>query len=174
MNFCSHCGSNRIALSIPIGDSIARYCCPDCGTVHYQNPKIIVGCLPIYEGKILLCKRAIAPRLGFWNLPAGFMENGERAEQGAARETLEEANCVVNITRLHSIYSIPHTNQVYLIFLADMTSAEYSATSESSEVNLFDEKDIPWDMLAFSSTRFTLEKYIENKEATQVHIGSFS
>ncbi len=95
MKFCSHCGSSRIEWRVPDGDTLPRFVCADCGTIHYQNPKIVVGCLPEWEGRVLLCKRAIEPRYGLWTLPAGFLENGETIVAGALRETLEEAHARV-------------------------------------------------------------------------------
>ena len=111
--------------AIPPGDSLPRHICSGCGTVHYSNPKIIVGALPIWEGKILLCKRAIEPRLGKWTLPCGFMENAETAEEGAIRETVEEAKANIKITNLQSVYSIPQINQVYLVFLAELLDLNF-------------------------------------------------
>ena len=118
MNFCSNCGSSKIDYKIPEGDSFHRIVCNDCNRVFYENPRIIVGCLPILGNKVMLCKRAIQPQAGLWNLPAGFMENGEKAEIGAARETLEESQAKVEIIKLHVVFSLPKVNQVYLHFLA--------------------------------------------------------
>lgn len=175
MNFCSNCGSDSLEFKIPEGDNYARFVCNNCGTIHYQNPKIIVGCLALHQEQVLLCRRAIEPRYGFWNLPGGFMENGETVEQGAQRETLEETNASVDIIRLHSVYNIPHVNQVYLHFLANMEEPYFTETSESLEVKLFTPSEIPWDEIAFSSTTFSLQKYFEYKETQYppVHIGEF-
>ncbi len=174
MNFCSHCGSNRLTYEIPAGDYRSRYCCQQCGTIHYQNPKLVVGCLPLYQDKILICKRAIEPRYGFWNLPAGFLENGETVEEGALRETWEEACAQVEITKLHCLYNLPHVNQVYLFFLSHLTSPKFACGSESLEVKLFSEDDIPWDKIAFSSNKFALEKYVLYKEKYEgIHIGTY-
>jgi ADP-ribose pyrophosphatase YjhB (NUDIX family) len=136
-----------------------------------------VGCLVTSGKKILLCKRAIQPQYGLWNLPAGFMENHERAEEGAMRETLEESNARVRIVKLHALYSLPAVNQVYLHFLArlNLLESEIHPTKESLEVRFFDRADIPWDEIAFQSTTFALEKYFEaGDDFTGVHIGSFS
>lgn len=146
--------------------------CLNCGTIHYINPRLIVGCITVVDDKILLCRRAIDPCSGKWNLPAGFMELNETAEEGARRETLEEASADVRIERLHCIYSIPHVNQVYLIFLANLKNGNYKPGLESLEVKLFDESDLPWDDLAFTSNVFALQKYFENKNYTGTHIGS--
>lgn len=135
---------------------------------------MVVGCLPVFEDKILICRRAIEPRYGLWNLPAGYLENHETVEEGAARETWEEANAVVKIVKLHCIYNLPHINQVYLHFLAHLKSGKIACGNESLEVKLFDIKDIPWNQLAFSSSKFALEKYIEYKESYPgIHIGTY-
>ncbi|WPP52809.1 NUDIX hydrolase [Catalinimonas niigatensis] len=175
MNYCSNCGSNQLVFEIPEGDNRARYMCQQCNTIHYQNPKLVVGCLPVYEDKILICRRAIAPCYGLWNLPAGYLENEETVEEGAIRETWEEANTQVEVIKLHCIYNLPHINQVYLHFLAKLKNPYFSCGSESLEVKLFEEKDIPWNHLAFSSSKFALKKYIQFKENFPgVHIGTFN
>jgi ADP-ribose pyrophosphatase YjhB (NUDIX family) len=174
LNFCSNCGSDKISLKIPEGDTYERFVCTSCGRIYYQNPRIIVGCLPIYNDKILLCKRAIQPQLGLWNLPAGFLENGEKAEDGAARETLEETNADVEILKLHVVFSLPKVNQVYLHFLARLKNDWFGPTRESLEVRLFDLNEIPWDDIAFHSSTYAIEKYIEYGENFQgVHVGSY-
>ena len=148
--------------------------CLNCGTIHYANPRPIVGCIPLVHDKILLCRRAIDPYSGKWNIPAGFMELNETAEEGARRETMEEACADVCIERLHCVYSIPHVNQVYLIFLARLKDENYKPGVESIEVKLFDEADLPWNDLAFTSNIFALRKYVENKGNTGTYIGSYS
>ncbi len=175
MNFCSNCGSDRLTIEVPEGDTFERIVCANCQFIHYQNPKIIVGCVVIEDDKVLLCRRGIEPRYGMWNLPGGFMENGETVEEGARRETLEETNAHVEIVRLHSVYNLPHVNQVYLHFLARFQKLHYSTTPESTEVALFSESEIPWDNIAFSSTTFSLQKFFENRNHTtfQVHMGVF-
>ncbi|MES2628233.1 MAG: NUDIX hydrolase [Bacteroidota bacterium] len=172
MKYCCECGSDALTFAIPCGDNRERFICSDCDVVHYHNPRIIVGVLAVFEGKVLLCRRAIEPRLGLWNLPAGFLENGESAEKGAARETYEEALAEVNIERLHCVFSIPSGNQVYLHFFATMPTGEFGVTSESTEVKLFAEHEIPWNEIAFSSTAFALKKYFEHPSHTGTHIGS--
>src|SRR5690606_27510596 len=139
--------SNSLVYTIPGGDTRARYCCSHCGTIHYQNPKIVVGCIPVFEDKILLCRRAIEPRYGLWNLPAGYLENGETVEEGALRETREEASIEVELVRLHSIYNLLHVQQVYLFFLAKMHSPQCACGAESLEVQLFEEMHLPWNQL---------------------------
>ncbi|MEH0155142.1 NUDIX hydrolase [Limibacter armeniacum] len=174
MNFCSHCGSQEIRFEIPADDTFMRHICSNCGTIHYQNPKMVVGCLPLYKGKVLMARRAIEPRLGLWNLPAGFMENGEKAEEGAIREVWEETEAKVKIDRLHALYSLPQFNQVYLHFIGELESDQFAKrTSESLEVKLFDFDEIPWDEIAFESSTFALKKYLKNPDSEKVHIGYF-
>ncbi|EAR62935.1 NUDIX hydrolase [Neptuniibacter caesariensis] len=163
MKFCSNC-AGPLDLTIPAGDNLPRHVCSQCGMIHYQNPKIVTGCLPVFEDKVLLCKRAIEPRKGYWTLPAGFMENGESTEEGALRETFEEANAKVEISHLYTQTSIVHVNQVQLIYLATMPVAEYSASAESLEVRLFSEKDIPWEELAFTTIRNALTYYFADRK----------
>jgi len=122
----------------------------------------------------MLCKRAIEPQKGLWNLPAGFLENGEKAEEGAARETLEESNARVDIIKLHLVFSLPKVNQVYLHYLARLRNRDFGPTKESSEVRLFKIAEIPWDDIAFHSTSFALEKFIEfGRDFQGVHLGSY-
>ena len=123
---------------------------------------MVVGCLPVYDYKVLICKRAIEPCLGKWNLPAGYLENNETAEEGAIRETKEEANAEVDIVRLHCIYSIPHVNQVYLIFLAKLKNLNFSPGFETSETKLFDKNEMPWKDIGFTSSKYAIMKYFEN------------
>lgn len=149
---------------VPEGDSLTRAVCKACGIVHYQNPKIVVGCLPTLGNKILICKRAIEPRYGLWTLPAGFMENNESAAEGAAREALEEANAKVEIEDLYTVYSIPHISQVYMMFRARLVDPNVSAGIESLEVKLVDEGQIPWDQLAFAMVKRTLTHFLEDRK----------
>ncbi len=176
MNYCSHCGSADIVYKIPENDNFKRWVCLNCGKVFYENPRIIVGCLVTSRDKILLCKRAIQPQYGLWNLPAGFLENHERAEEGAKRETFEESKARVEIVKLHALYNLPAVNQVYLHFLARFVeSSRIGPTKESLEVCFFDPKDIPWKEIAFKSTTFALKKYFEKGDDFQgVHIGSYN
>ena len=149
---------------VPEGDSLPRAVCDACGLIHYQNPKMVVGCLATFEDRILICKRAIEPRCGLWTLPAGFMENNESASEGAAREALEEANARVEITDLYTVYSIPHISQVYMMFRARLLDPDISAGAESLEVKLATEAEIPWDQLAFTLVRRSLEHFIEDRK----------
>ena len=173
MKFCSNCGA-AVALKIPPGDSLLRHVCDACSTIHYQNPKMIVGCIAEWEHRILLCRRAIEPRHGLWTVPAGFMENGETTAQGAARETLEEANARVEIGPLYAMYNIPHINQVYILFRARLLDLDFSAGAESLEVQLFDEADVPWETLAFATVRNTLTHYYADRKAGEYrfHLGT--
>jgi ADP-ribose pyrophosphatase YjhB (NUDIX family) len=175
MKFCSECGA-AVERRIPPGDSLPRYVCPACHTIHYQNPKVVVGCIPEWEDRILLCRRAIEPRYGMWTVPAGFLELGETTPAGALRETLEEANARVEVGQLYALYSIPHISQVYLIFRARLLDLAFSAGAETTEVALFAEQDIPWEQLAFATIRKTLQHYYEDRRAGsyQVHVGTIS
>ena len=144
---------------IPAGDTHERDVCATCGFVNYVNPKIVTGSIVRYEDKILLCRRAIEPRIGFWTLPAGFMELGETTEQAAMREAQEEANANIVIDRLLAIYTIPRIAQVQIMYLAHLETPVFSAGPESLEVMLADWAEIPWDELAFPSVRWALEQY---------------
>ena len=173
MKFCSDCGA-AVSLKIPAGDSLPRHVCDACATIHYQNPKMIVGCIAEWENRILLCRRAIEPRMGLWTVPAGFMENGETTAQGASRETLEEANARVEVGPLYAMYNIPHINQVYILFRARLLDLDFSAGAESLEVKLFDEADIPWEQIAFATVRNTLTHYYADRKAGEYrfHLGT--
>jgi len=163
MKFCSHCGGlNR--QSIPAGDSRERAICSQCGVIHYQNPNIICGCLPIYQDKVLLCKRAIEPRYGFWTLPAGFMENGETLQEGAQRESWEEAKAKLENLELYSVFNLPRINQVYMIFKADLVDGVHAVGEESLETKLYLEHEIPWDNLAFPTISSTLKRYFNDRK----------
>ncbi|MDH5738595.1 MAG: NUDIX hydrolase [Gammaproteobacteria bacterium] len=163
MNYCSHCGS-KVTLKVPEGDNRSRHVCVQCDAIHYQNPRIIAGCLPIYDDSVLLCRRAIEPRAGKWTLPAGFMENGETTEEAALRETREEANARAEIMHLYTLFSLPHISQVYLFYRARLLDLQFSPGEESLEVALFHEKDIPWDELAFPVIVETLEHYFSDRK----------
>jgi len=164
MNFCSQCGA-RVALRIPPGDNLPRYVCDACGAIHYQNPKLVVGCVPEHDGRIVLCRRAIEPRHGFWTVPAGFMENGETLQQAAARESLEEALIDVQIGSLLCIAHVLYAHQVHVFFRGRLRSPSYGAGVESLETKLVRPEDIPWSELAFPSTEFALRRYLEDRAA---------
>ncbi len=161
MNYCSACGS-EVIVKVPGGDHLPRHVCPSCGAVHYQNPKIVVGCVPQEGDRILLCKRAIEPRYGYWTLPAGFMENGETLVEGAARETREEALAEVDIEDLFAVVNVVHAQQVHMLFRARLVGG-FGAGDESLEVQLFSEDRVPWDDIAFGSVRYALEKFFEDR-----------
>lgn len=162
MKFCSACGA-RVEHRVPPGDSVLRYVCADCGIIHYENPKMVVGCIPEWEDTILLCRRAIEPRLGFWTVPAGFMENGETTIEGAMRETLEEANAKVEMLGLYAMFNIPHINQVYMLFRARLLDLDFSAGAETLETRLFSEAQIPWEHIAFATVKRTLQLYFDDR-----------
>lgn len=164
MNYCQHCGQ-PVQLRIPDGDDRERHVCDGCGAIHYQNPKIVTGCLPIHEGRVLLCRRAIAPRSGFWTLPAGFLENGETTTQGAIRETWEEAFANVAVEGLYTVFNLPHISQIYMFFRATLADLDFRPGIESLDVRLFEEHEIPWDELAFPVIRDTLKHYFDDRKA---------
>jgi ADP-ribose pyrophosphatase YjhB (NUDIX family) len=162
MNYCSHCGA-KITTVIPPGDDRPRHFCAACGTIHYENPKMVVGCIPEWHNRVLLCRRAIQPRHGKWTLPAGYLENGERVSEGAKRELFEEA-CARSITVVpYALYDLTFVNQMYLFFRAPLAGAEFAAGKESLDVRLFDEDQIPWDELAFQVVSETLKRYYEDR-----------
>jgi len=173
MKYCSKCGSAKIVHKIPEGDHLPRYICADCNEIHYQNPKIVAGCIPEWDDQILLCRRAIEPRYGLWTLPAGFMENNETTEQAAMRETWEEAQARVKLSQLYALFSIPHISQVYMLFRGQLTDLNFAAGIESLDVRLFSYHEIPWQELAFPVVIRTLEYYFEDhaKGQFELHVG---
>ncbi|MCR8922572.1 NUDIX hydrolase [Dasania sp. GY-MA-18] len=164
MKFCSLCGE-PVEQLIPAGDNRRRYVCSSCEHIHYQNPKVIVGTLPLYEGKVLLCKRAIEPRKGYWTLPAGFMENQETSLQGALRESLEEAGATVINPAFYRLFDLPHISQVYVFYRGELQDGHYEPGAESSEVALFSEEQIPWDELAFPVVTELLREYFVDRQS---------
>lgn len=148
---------------VPAGDNRERFVCDHCETVHYVNPRVVAGCLPVWEDRVLLCQRAIAPRAGYWTLPAGFLENNETIVAGATRETFEEANAVVANLDLYTVFSLPHISQVYLFFRAELSTPDFAPGFESRAVRLFEEAEIPWEELAFPVIRDTLKHYFEDR-----------
>ena len=175
INFCSQCGE-EVEQKIPQGETLLRAVCPACEAIHYQNPKMVAGCIPEWEDQILLCRRAIEPRLGFWTFPAGFMELGESIEEAAARETLEEAQANVTIDSLFALFSLPHVSQVYVVYRALLQDLNFGPGEESLEVQLMPIEAIPWDQLAFPVIRETLNRYVNNvaQPPFQVHFGAIS
>ncbi|MBL1142556.1 MAG: NUDIX hydrolase [Proteobacteria bacterium] len=172
MKYCCYCRAVLI-YEIPADDNRHRYICQSCDTIHYQNPKIVAGCIPVWEDKILLCKRAIEPRYGYWTLPAGFMELGETSLEAGIRETLEEANARVDVEELFAVFSLPHVGQVYMMFRSRLIDLNFSPGAESLDVKLFKEADIPWNELAFTTIRASLRCYFEDikQGAFSLHTG---
>lgn len=174
MKYCHHCAA-PLELKIPEGDDKPRHICGECDTVFYQNPKNVVGTLPVFEDKVLLCKRAIEPRLGKWTLPAGFMENGESSLEGAIRETVEEAGATIRVAEdsLYTLFNLPRINQVYLFFRAELVNLDFDPGVESLDVQLFAESDIPWQEIAFPVVRSTLEHYFRDRQCNQFPVRMF-
>ena len=166
MNYCSNCG-RQLTYRTPPGDDRPRHCCEGCGTIHYQNPTMVVGCIPEWDGKFLLCRRAIEPRYGKWTLPAGYLENGETVAEGAARETYEEARAKVERLTPYALYNICYVNQIYFMFRARLVENHFKPGQESLEVKLFAEDEIPWEDLAFRVMQETLIHYLKDRRNGQ-------
>jgi ADP-ribose pyrophosphatase YjhB (NUDIX family) len=166
MKFCSEC-AHPVTVAIPEGDNRPRFVCTHCGTIHYQNPKMVIGSIPVWEQdgelKVLLCKRAIEPRYGYWTLPAGFMENGETTSAAAARETEEEAGANIELGNLFTLLNVVHVHQVHLFYLARLVDLDFAPGIESLDVQLFSEAEIPWSDLAFPTIRTTLELFFADR-----------
>ncbi len=158
MRFCCDCGA-PVTVRVPEGDDRERFVCDQCATVHYRNPRIVAGCLVTAGEQVLLCRRAIEPRRGFWTLPAGFLENGETVAEGAVRETWEEARARVELEGLYSLYNLTHINQIYMFYRARLATPEFASGAESEAVALFDADRIPWQSLAFSAVRDVLQHW---------------
>lgn len=163
IKFCSQCGST-MAEKIPVDDDHVRAVCTACGHVHYENPKMVVGTIPVFEDRILMCRRNIEPRKGKWTLPAGYLENQESVQDGAVRETLEETRARVEIVAPYRLFNILFVDQVYLMFRASLVSQDFGPTSESTEVRLFRESEIPWDNIAFEVIYTTLSDYFIDRK----------
>ena len=174
MKFCHQCAGSLI-LRIPDGDDKPRHCCTECDTIFYLNPKNVVGTLPFFENKVLLCKRAIQPRIGKWTLPAGYMENGESSLDGAIRETREEAGAsvIVKSDSLYTLFNLPKINQVYMFFRTELANLDFAAGIESQEVALFSEAEIPWQEIAFPVVKSTLEHYFDDLRRNQYPVRMF-
>lgn len=164
MQFCTQCAS-PVESRVPDGDNRPRFVCTSCGWIHYQNPRMVVGCVPEYDGEILLCKRSIEPRYGFWTVPAGFMELGETVAAAALRETWEEAMARVELGPMFALVDVVHAGQVHAFFAATLPAPEFGAGEETLETRLFAPDEIPWDELAFPSVRLALECYLANRDA---------
>jgi len=162
MKFCSNCGA-AVARRVPVGDSVPRWVCDACGVIHYQNPLVVAGAIAEYEGRLLLCRRAIEPRYGYWTLPAGFMENGETVAQAAARETMEEAGARIEIVKPFSMISVPYVNQVHVFFRARLLHPDFAPGEETLEAQLFDEAALPWKDIAFRTVGLTLKRWVEDR-----------
>ncbi len=162
MNYCSHCGA-RVSLKVPPGDNFPRHVCDHCGTIHYQNPKVVVGALATWDDKILMCKRAIEPRYGCWTLPAGFMENNETCGEAAIRETAEEAGARIALGPMFTFVDLPHISQIHIIYRARLLDLDFQPGEESLEATLMSEEQIPWDEIAFRSVSYTLKAFFEDQ-----------
>ncbi len=162
MNFCPNCGT-KVNRQIPLGDDRPRHVCPSCRQIHYQNPKLVVGLIPEWQGRILLCRRAIEPREGLWTLPAGYLENGETAAEGACRETWEEARAEVRDLAPYALFDLTFINQLYLMFRGRLVSEACQPGSESLAVRLFSESEIPWERIAFKVIQETLRYYFRDR-----------
>jgi ADP-ribose pyrophosphatase YjhB (NUDIX family) len=166
MKFCSEC-AHPVDLQVPDGDNRPRYVCRQCTTIHYQNPKLVVGSIPVWENEgqlqVLLCKRAIEPRYGYWTLPAGFMENSETTGEAALRETEEEAGADIELGELFTLLNVAQVHQVHLFYLARLRSLDFAPGIESLDVRMFAEHEIPWDELAFPTIRTTLELFFADR-----------
>jgi ADP-ribose pyrophosphatase YjhB (NUDIX family) len=169
MRFCPTCGA-PVELKQPAGDTLARHVCSACGEIHYRNPKVVVGAVCSWQDRVLLCRRAIEPRAGFWAVPAGYLELGESTDQGAAREALEEACARIEILDLLAIYNVVRIGQVQLFYRARLLSPEIAAGIETLELDLFDWAAIPWDELAFPSVDYVLRRAFELRH----HPGPFA
>jgi len=166
IHFCTQC-SHPVSQRIPPGDSLPRAICDHCGFIHYENPRLVVGCVATWEERILLCRRAIEPRHGFWTLPAGFMENGESTLQAAARETAEEACAHLAEPVPFAMVSVPHIHQVHLFYRAQLVAGQHGAGEESLETRLFSAGEIPWNDLAFRSVSYCLQRFLEDRASGQ-------
>lgn len=166
MKYCTSCGG-EVRLEIPAGDDRERHVCTACGLIHYSNPRVIVGCVPVHEGRVLLCRRAIEPRKNYWTLPAGFMENGETTAQGAARETWEEARGRVSDLELYRVFDVPYISQVYMFYRCVLDDGEFGVGPESLEARLYDRDDLPWDEIAFPVVYETLQEFFGDREQEQ-------
>ncbi|HEY1180837.1 MAG TPA: NUDIX hydrolase [Rhodocyclaceae bacterium] len=170
--YCRHCGQ-RTVYRVPPGDSLPRQCCDHCGAIHYDNPKLVLGTLPVWADKVLLCRRAIEPRYGLWTLPAGFMENNETTAEAAARETDEEAGAQIELLDLYTMISVPHISQIHGFYRARLLSPEFKPGEETLEARLFGESEIPWDELAFRTVKQTLQHYFADRKNGHYPFRSF-
>ena len=172
VNFCSNCGAS-VQKRIPQGDDRPRHICDECGMVFYKNPKLVVGCIVEWENKILMCRRAIAPQIGKWTLPAGFLESSESVAEGALRETWEEAKADAEIIEPFALYNLTFVDQIYFIFRTRLKNLDFGAGPESLDVTLMSEEEIPWDEIAFDVIKKIMRHYFSDraKGEFQFHMG---
>lgn len=172
---CRRCGT-PVERRVPADDNRERAVCPACGEIHYENPLNVVGTVPVWGEQVLLCRRAIEPRHGFWTLPAGFMELGESTAEGAARETDEEAGARIELQGLFTVLNVVRVGQVHLFYRARLLDTDFAPGTETLEARLFHEHEIPWDELAFRTVRQTLEHFFEDRRrgAFGVHCGDIA
>jgi ADP-ribose pyrophosphatase YjhB (NUDIX family) len=175
VKYCNQCGSKG-DYHIPQGDDRPRFICDNCRTIYYQNPKLVVGCIPVWEDRLLMCRRAIQPRYGKWTIPAGFLEIGETVEEGAIRETYEETGAKVDTLKPYALYNLSFIGQVYLIFLSRIVNLDFRAGYESLDVRLLEEHEIAWEELAFPVIREVLQRYFKDASigTFNFHIGSIT
>lgn len=173
INYCTQC-ANPLARIIPPDDNRVRDVCLQCGSVHYQNPRNVVGVVPIWGDKILLCKRAIEPRYNTWTLPAGFMELKESTAEGAMREADEEAGAHLELGELFTVIDVPEAGQVHLYYLATVTSPELNPGPESLDAKFFALDEIPWDNLSFKTVSTTIEHYLADRQKGRFSVHHYS
>ncbi|HET9820656.1 MAG TPA: NUDIX hydrolase [Burkholderiaceae bacterium] len=166
IRFCRACGAS-VQYRVPPDDNRERAVCPACGLIHYENPLNVVGTVPVWQDKVLLCRRAIEPRRGLWTLPAGFLELGESTAEGALRETLEEAGAQIELGPLFAVLNVVRVGQVHLFYRATMNSPHLDPGSETLEARLFAEDEVPWDEIAFRTVRETLAAYFRDRQHRQ-------
>ena len=166
---CKACGG-AVKYLVPADDNRERAVCTVCANVHYENPLNVVGTLPVWGDQVLLCRRNIEPRHGFWTLPAGFMELGETAAEGALRETIEEAGARVEMQGLYTVLNVVRVGQLHMFYRARLLDTDFAPGPETIEAQLFDEADVPWDELAFRTVRETLKRYFDDRKRGQFDV----
>ena len=166
---CKTCGGVAV-YGVPAGDNRERATCTVCHAIHYENPLNVVGTVPVWGDQVLLCRRNIEPRYGLWTLPAGFMELGETIAEGALRETIEEAGAHIELQALYTVFNVVRVGQVHLFYRARLLDTEFAPGPESIEARLFREDEIPWDEIAFRTTRETLKRYFADNRRCQFDV----
>ena len=169
MKYCSQCGG-KTKLEIPQDDDRPRFICSQCGFVHYQNPRLVVGSIPVHEDQVLLCLRAIEPRKNYWTLPAGFLENGESISDGAIREAEEEALITPNLGEIITIVDVVYAEQVHVFFRAHLDNLDFGPGRESLDVKLFKLTEIPWKEIAFKTVEIALKAQINKASNDSIPI----